>query len=219
MRLGTLLDRIAVDLNDYAFGHEYTTWSREQLRTYLEEGIQTAFMLRPDLFTEVRIIKLKPCTVVHDTCDCTQIYRVIGQATADGQIVKLLKQRKSADKFTTWTGRTCAVHPRQFELTHYYIDDAVDKIWVYPQVPAGLDIYIAIECAVMPDDFSDNYEINPEIKAAVVQWVLYRAKMVDGEYNPAIISVANAHKSTFNELLQIQVVSKSLAVERDNERS
>lgn len=213
MKFSSLLERLAVDLNDAAPGHEFTTWSRPQLRAYLEEAVSTAFIERPDLFTETRIIKLKPCTVVQDTCDCTHIRRVIGQATKDGRILNTLKPKKNNDKLI-WNGWTCPVHPRDFKLTQYSIDDVTNKLWVYPQVPAGLDIYVAVECAVMPDTSGD-YDVPVELEAAVIQWALYRAKMVDGENNATIVSVANAHKTTFWELLQAQVNSRNIVASED----
>lgn len=217
MKFGSLLDQLAVDLNDAAPGHEFTTWSKQQIRAYLEEAIQTAFIERPDLFTDTRVIKLKPCTVVQDTCDCTHVRRVIGQSTKDGRVFKTLRPKKNDDKLR-WTGRTCPVSPKDFELQEYSIDNVTDKLWVYPQVPAGLDVYIAVECAILPETFGDDYDIPGELQAAVVQWVLFRAKMVDGENNTTIIQVANAHKQTFWELLNAQVNSKDIIAEKDDDR-
>lgn len=214
MKFDSLLDQIAVDLNDAAPGHVFTTWSREQLRAYLEEAIQIAFTERPDLFMETRVIKVKPCTVVQDTCDCTQVRRVIGQSTAGGSIIKYLRFKQSGTDKLVWNGRTCRVHPKKFELQEYYIDGVTDKVWVYPEVPAGIDVYILVECAVIPDVFGPSYNIHTELRAAVVQWVLYRAKMVDGENNTAIVSVANYHKTTFWELLRASVNEELLVKDR-----
>lgn len=208
MKFGSLLDQIAVDLNDAAPGHEFTTWSRPQLRAYLEEAIQIAFTERPDLFIDTRIIKVKPCSVVQDTCDCTQVRRVIGQSTANGSIKKYLRVKRLGTDKMVWNGRTCRRHPKNFELEEYYIDGVTDKVWVYPEVPAGLDIYILVECAVLPTEFTDDYVVNSEFRAAVIQWVLFRAKMVDGENNSAIVSIANQHKTTFWELLRNSVSSE-----------
>ena len=48
--LQRLARQVSIDLNDYATGHEFTTWSEEQINTYLIEGLQVAFTFRPDLF-------------------------------------------------------------------------------------------------------------------------------------------------------------------------
>lgn len=211
MKFNSILYNAAVDLNDAAPGHEFTTWSQEQLRAYVVEALQLAFIVRPDLFTETRIIKLQPCTIVHDACDCTNIRRVFGQCTADGRIINMLRPKKQQDNLI-WTGRTCPVSPKNFKLTQYAIDADTNKLWVWPQVPAGLDVYLLVECDVLPDEFTDDYEVSSELQAAVMQWVLYRAKMVDGENNTAIIQVATTHRETFWQILQAQANAEEVDV-------
>lgn len=218
MNIGLLLKQLAVDLNDAAPGHENTTWSRSQLRAYLEEAMSIVFIERPDLFIETRVIKVQPCTVVQDTCDCEHVRRVIGQSTKDGRILKYLRPKKAPDRLV-WTGRVCRSRVQDFSLSQYYIDDVTNKLWLFPQMPAGLDIYVAVECAVAPSDFSDSASIPDAVQAAVVQWVLYRAKMVDGEYNPVIVQVANQHYQTFWDLIKAAVVRSDIIVEKSNEHS
>lgn len=216
MQVSSLLEQLAVDLNDAAPGHEFTTWSRDQIRAYLIEGIQVSFSVRPDLFIETVIIKAEPCSVVQDTCGCTHIRRVIGQSTKNGRVIKELRQRSNDDKLR-WTGRTCPVSPDKFELKEYSIDNATDKLWLYPQVPAGKEIYVMVECAKVPEDIDDDYDIPAELLAPVVQWVLYRAKMVDGENNTAIIQVATGHQNTFWALLKAQKDNEDLTSETEND--
>jgi len=197
----SLLYQLAVDLNDAGAGHEFTTWSAEQLGAYLMEAIQVAFVERPDLFIEHRIIHLKPCSIIQDTCDCTHVIRVLGQSTADGRVFKELRVRKANDKLL-WTGRTCKSKTGKFELIEYTIDSNTDTLRVYPQVPAGQDIYVLVECSVIPKDIGD--VVDTELLAAIKQWVLYRAKTVDAELNPNIFNVAKLHRDTFFALLAIQ---------------
>lgn len=215
MYVSSLLEQLAVDLNDAAPGHEFTAWSREQIRAYLIEGIQVAFTERPDLFIETVIIKVNPCSILQDTCDCTHIRRVIGQSTMDGRIIKELRQRSNNDKLR-WTGRTCPTSPDKFELKEYSIDNITDKLWLYPQAPPGKDIYVLVECAKAPDNIQDDYDIATELLAAIKQWVLFRAKMVDGENNAAIIQVAMQHQNTFWKLLDSQKQNEDITVEKEN---
>lgn len=218
MNINSLLELIAVDLNDAAPGHEFTTWSREQIRAYVEEAVQVAFIERPDLFIETRVIRLQPCTYIQDTCDCTQVRRVLGQTTKDGRILRLLRPKKNSEKIQ-WHGRTCPVSPKNFELKEYSIDTLTDKLWVYPMVPAGMDVYVAVECSVAPSENSTNYDIPTELRAAVVQWVLYRAKMVDAENNTGVLAAAKEHQDTFWKLLTAQVVMQDLTAENRDAQS
>jgi hypothetical protein len=47
-------------------------------------------------------------------------------------------------------------------------------------------------------------EVSSEVAAAVIQWVLYRAQSVDGEHNPAIVTMANNHLELFFTLLGVR---------------
>lgn len=196
MNVGSLLNRLATDLNDAAPGHEFTTWSREQLGAYLEEAIQLAFVERPDLFIEERVVKVEPCVQRQPACDCTRVRRVLGQCTPDGRVLHPLRPRQVDDRLV-WTGRSCPSNPKNFKLTQYAIDDSADALWVWPAVPAGIDVYVLVECAVMPQGIDESYEIPVDLQAAVVQWALYRARMVDAENNSAVFEVAKEHAQQF----------------------
>lgn len=218
MRLSALLDQIAVDLNDAAPGHVYTTWHRDQIRAYLEEAIQVAFTNRPDLFTATRIMKVQNCNVVQQACDCTKIRRVIGQSTKDGRLIKPLRRLAGNDNLR-WQGRMCPAYPDDFELNDYSIDNKMDKVWVFPAVPPTLDIYVLVECSIVPENLDDSYEIPAELVAAVRQWALWLAKIVDGENNALIVDVAQKHQETFWRLLAAQKEDEDFRAEKDDARS
>lgn len=210
MKLSSLLAEAAVDLNDAAPGHEFTTWHREQIRAYIEEAIQIAFSERPDLFSGMKIIKVQPCSVVQETCDCTHITRVIGQVSEHGMLLKPLRERKNNQIF--WPGHSCPVSPKAFMLNEFMIDQTSDKLWLWPQVPAGLDVYVMVICAVFPSELDDDVDDIPdELAPAIRQWVLFRAKMVDGENSEAVVQVANTHKTTFYELLALSKQDEATA--------
>lgn len=210
MLLSDIVHDIAVDLNDAAPGHEFTTWSEAQIMTYVLEGIQTAFAERADLFIETRIMEVEPCTELQSACDCTKVRRVIGQANENGRVIKKLSVRSNKDKLR-WPGRTCPVPANNFSLSEYSIDEGTNRIWVYPAVPFGVDVYLLIECAVIPSVIDGDYDVPDELVAAIKQWALYRAKAVDEENTPATAQVAENHQATFWRLLQAQRDSEDIA--------
>lgn len=217
MSFGSMLDQLAWDLNDAGPSGTFVTWTREQIRAYLEEAIQLAATSRPDLFIETRIMKVQPCTLVQDTCDCTNIRRVIGQSTKDGRVFKRLRKKKG-DETITWTGRVCSSPYKNFELVEYSIDDTTDKLWLYPVVPPGKDIYVVIECSVAPSGIQDSYEIPSELTAPIRQWVLFLAKSMDGEYSSEMITQARLHKDTFFQLLaESKDEDNDITVDSDND--
>ena len=221
MKVSELVDQLAVDLNDAAIGYEFTTWTKSQLKFYLREGMLIAFDNRPDLFGETQIIKVDPCSELQDTCDCTYILRVYGQSTKDGDIIKPLKQKKSVDE-VKWTGRKCLSSPKYFELTHYYIDNTTKKLWLFPKVPGGLDIYVMIECAALPD-LEGDFEVTEEVRVAVYQWALGRALEMDSENNPTVAQIATSHFTLCFNLLKAQkelhtVINQEIANEIRKQR-
>ncbi len=214
MKFESMLHNIAADLNDAEPGHEFTTWTQAQIANYIREAIRVAFVERADLFVETKILKVTACQHLVDTCDCTHVRRVLWQSDKDGNPLHMLRVRKNSDKLV-WRGMTCPVNPRDFKLEEYSIDNVTDKLWVYPQVPGGIDVYIAVECSVLPDEIGDDYEIPNELDAAVVQWVLWRAKSVDAETNATANQVANMHQDTFWKLLNAQLLYDELKAEKD----
>lgn len=214
MQVKGLLDLIAADLND----PQHVVWTREQLRAYIQEGVGNAFVERPELFTEEITVKIDPCKIYQEVCECQGIRRVIGLADADGNIFNELRERTSKDKLK-WPGKTCQADPNNFELSEFSVDTATNKIRVYPPVPAGMDVYVVVECAVTPDDFSDSVEIDANIAAAARQWALWCARMVDAENNPAVFNAANTHRKAFWELLISQKAGLDVDNDKDDSRA
>lgn len=204
--LSALVEQASVDLNDHAAGFEYTTWSAQQLSAYALEGLQVAFTMRPDLFLHTETIKLEPGTAVQKPCGCTQIRRVYGVSNAMGRVLYPVRKIKQSDRMT-WTGRRCPVDPKYYRMREYAIDTDNDTLIVDPPPPSGQDVFLLVECAKVPtaEEFGMSAEVTEELSAPVIQWILYRAKMVDSENNSAILQTAAKHEQSFYNLLQVQM--------------
>lgn len=201
--LRDLAAQVSTDLNDFAPGHEFTTWSEDQINAYLIEGLQTAFSLRPDLFASPVVIKLEPGSHWQKPCNCTQIHRVYGVCNAQGRVLYELRKRKSGAAMS-WTGPVCKGDPRQYRADSYAIDPVLDQIYIDPEPPAGQDIYLLVGCSQVPDEEQIKRDgIPPEAQAAVIQWALFRAKMVDSENDASLMTAAKEHQQTFFTLLQV----------------
>ena len=116
-----------------------------------------------------------------------------------------------------WYGKTCPVNPKNWKGRDYFIEANGDAFFIEPAPPVGQHTYALVECATIPtrDELINGADLPTELKAPVIQWALYRAKMVDSENNSTIFSVANAHKVTFFQLLQVQYQLKD-SVEVDS---
>ena len=221
MSLDSLVGQIASDLNDDAQGHEYTTWSEDQIRAWVEEGVNLVFDKRPDLFMERVVIKVEPCSIVQDTCDCEVVRRVIGQTTETGRLIKTLRTRGLEVSFV-WTGKTCRRRPtpgsNTFLLESYAIDEVSDTLYLWPQVPPGVDVYVQVECAHRPtaEELERNeYKLPAGTDAAIKQWALWRGKSMDMEISPAAMTAAQQHYRAFFEVLGLSMNTTEVIHKRE----
>lgn len=199
--MSDLVTRVSEDLNDQAVGHSFVTWGESQIRAYLVEALQVAYTVRPDLFISEHVFRLAPGSSSQRPCACGQIKRVVGVCNAQGRVLYPIRKRRASDRLL-WRGGGCPGDPSRYRVRDYAIDVDGASFTVEPPPPAGQDVYVLVECAVEPGDGYDLGAVPVDLRAAVVQWALYRAKMVDGENNATIFAVAKEHKSTFFSLLQ-----------------
>jgi hypothetical protein len=198
-----LLLAYAEDLNDAEPGHEFTIWNREQLLRYHNEGLCIVASLRPDMFTKTVVVKVTPCQEEQTVCDCTIIHRVLGQSNQSGRVFKPLRPRNIRMSLH-WTGPKCPPRRGAAELKEYAIESDTNTLFLYPALPAGTDAWVKIECSTAPDAITlDSDIMNPArcaFSAAVLQWVMYRAKGVD-ELSPALREASKEHFTVFGNIL------------------
>ena len=201
--LDNVLKQISIDLNDYAPGYEFTTWTKEQLHAYVVEGLQIAFQYRPDFFISREVLELQQ-GILQTVCGSSKIYSILGICDKDGNLLYQIHRRKFSERLA-WTGNTYTPDPRRYKVRDYTVDKTASNAFnIYPAVPAGANLYCLAEVSRIPTDATD--EVRDELCAPVIQWALYRAKMVDSENNSVIFNVAKEHQQTFYNLLQLQVV-------------
>ena len=118
---------------------------------------------------------------------------VVGQCHEDGTVWNRLSGFADSG---LWPGGDIPSMPvsRPFKLVEYSISDDGRTIRVYPRVPPRSKAWILVRCPVMPDFEDGEWLVDDVCAAIMIQWALYRAKMVDGENNAAIAAVANGHR-------------------------
>lgn len=216
MKFMSLLEEIAGDLNDAELGHEFTTWSRKQIRAWVREAYNLIYDNRPDLFIEHKIVQVEPCDIRQDICDCDEVRRVVGQVTVDGHFIKALRER-SLELGFQWTAPACRKKRtgQTFSLDSYAIDTVSNTLYVWPRVPPGIDVFIELECSVRPDELQDTDDIDDRYIAAVKQWVLWRAKSMDMEISQAAFAAATKHEQSFWQILGIQKDAQVIIHKKD----
>lgn len=220
MKIADVIRDVSVDLNDQVPGYEYTRWSIGQLQTYLREALIDVSTQLRDLFIERIIVKLKPGGSWQTACDCTSILRIVGEVTADGDLLRYLSRSLDIEE-NTWAGpvQGCRVAPKDYVMTGYTTSAVDDKEFkVSPPVPPGVTKYVMVECYKRPDGEDLNGSVPDEAEAMIKQWMLYRALSVDSENNPSIIELAATHQKTYFNLLQAAVLRREMEKMDDGNR-
>lgn len=199
-----LLLSYAQDLNDAYPGHEFSIWSQEQLLGFFNEALCLIAAHRPDMFTELKVVKVEPCSNYLDLCDCEKVLDVLGQSNAKGNNIRPIQRRK--ERATIWTG---SKKKQEFtdRITEYELLDKSNLVRVFPQnLDPTKDIYAAVRCSISPKTYALDDEAPDErcaFLAAARHWVLYNAKMIDGEFSQTMQSQAKEHREMFTAILQM----------------
>ena len=199
-----LLLSYAQDLNDAYPGHEFSIWSEEQLLGFFNEALCLIAAHRPDMFTELKVVRVEPCSNYLDLCDCEKVLDVLGQSNAKGNNIRPIQRRK--ERATVWTG---SKKKQDFtdRITEYELLDKSNLVRVFPQnLDPTKDIYVVVRCSISPKTYALDDEAPDErcaFLAAARHWVLYNAKMIDGEFSQTMQSQAKEHREMFTAILQM----------------
>lgn len=198
----SLLLSYARDLDDAYQGYEFSIWSKEQLLSYFNEALCLIAAQRPELFTEVKVVKIDPCNSYLDLCDCVKVVDVLGQSDKHGNHIRPLPKRSA--KTTTWTGKRNKKILTS-EISEFEIIDTSGIVRVYPDnLDPNKELYVAVRCVVEPKHYEMGDEPPSErcaFMAIARHWVLYNAKMVDGEFSQALFQSAREHREMFLGLI------------------
>ena len=199
-----LLLSYAQDLNDAYPGHEFSIWSEEQLLGFFNEALCLIAAHRPDMFTELKVVRVEPCSNYLDLCDCEKVLDVLGQSNAKGNNIRPIQRRK--ERATVWTG---SKKKQEFtdRITEYELLDKSNLVRVFPQnLDPTKDLYVVVRCSISPKTYALDDEAPDErcaFLAAARHWVLYNAKMIDGEFSQTMQSQAKEHREMFTAILQM----------------
>lgn len=199
-----LLLSYAQDLNDAYPGHEFSIWSAEQLLGFFNEALCLISVHRPDMFTELKVVKVTPCSNYLDLCNCVRVLDVLGQSDKKGNNIRPVPRRK--ERATVWNG---SQRKQEFTdiITEYELLDKSNLVRVFPSnLDPTKDIYITLRCSVEPKVYGLDDEAPDErcaFLAAARHWVLYNAKMIDGEFSQSMQSQAKEHREMFVGIMQL----------------
>lgn len=199
-----LLLSYAEDLNDAYPGHEFSIWTQEQLLGFFNEALCLIAAHRPDMFTELKVVKVDTCNSYLNLCDCVKVLDVLGQSDKQGRNIRPIPRRK--ERATVWGG---VRKKQEFTrvITEYELLDKSNLVRVFPHnLDPTADIYVTLRCSVEPKVYGLNDTAPDErcaFLAAARHWVLYNAKMIDGEFSQTLQSQAKEHREMFVGIMQL----------------
>lgn len=201
----SLLLDYARDLNDAYPGHEFSIWSREQLLRYFNDAVCLIAAHRPDLFTELKVVQVNPCSTYLDVCDCVRILEVLGQCDKHGNIIRPLSRKVKTT--TAWGGPSFSKKAPTNILTEYELTKNSNLVRVFPDnLDPDKPIYVLVRCAVDSKYYTMDSE-PPSFRcaflAAASNYVLFCAKMMDAEVSPNMMAAAKQHQEMFLSILSL----------------
>ena len=153
---------VAASLNDDAPNAPFKRYALSDLLHYFNDAMCLIAKYRPDLFQEITNVKLQ-CGELQDVrACCTTIIEVVGQADANGNLVKHIQANKKTDTKvrSKWTKPSCLSKgltdpvsgaPLAFVLDGVSIDTALNgRFTVSPAVPPDADVYLMLQCVQQP---------------------------------------------------------------------
>ena len=195
------VSKLLLDAQDCDPSYNFTRWSKNDLIHYAQDAIVMISGLKPDEFSELKVIELNPGRVQEIKEGCDTIVKVIGvhgSVDADSPIASTANDRLSGI-FPS----TCAesVTSANYELLSYTIEPKAKGIfYVNPPVPADGTVSVDVICSGTPE-FTDDYMIPSRIHNLVIEWMMYRAYISEEESSGAE-GASQLHLRHFYAMLQ-----------------
>lgn len=216
MKLHDWLLTVAAPLNDDRPGSPFMRYKMKDMLAAYNAAMCLVSKYRPDLFTELRVVKLEPGIYQDVRGCCTNVLDVMAQTLANGDIVKKLegsRERPTVAK-RRWKKPSC-LRAGENGLPSFLLDYAsIDKnlsgrFEVEPAIPCGVDVWALVKCVNAPcplteadalagDDFDGDCIHN------VAAWHYVMARMLSGDrFSNAASTEGQYHYRTFFDLLGI----------------
>lgn len=158
MRVFDFFLSIAEQLGDAKPSAPFRRYQLNDMATFYNEAMCFVASHRPDLFTDMLVMKLE--TGSHQNakcCGCTDIQGVVSQVDADGnQIKDLTTVNQAADsaKVSRWYRTPCKVLPDGTTapvIVSVSVDSQVSGAFtVQPPIPPGVDAWVKVRCTHPP---------------------------------------------------------------------
>lgn len=143
---------------------------------------------RPDLFTELKVVKLHAGKYQDVRGCCSKVLEVLDQVDAHGNILKELHgtRKKATTVERSWKKPSCLpASAENYLILSIDIDKNLDgRFSVFPPVPCGVEAYVMTKCVGATCNLSEasaNEEFNSDCKHNAAAWHYVLATMLAGD--------------------------------------
>lgn len=180
------VSKLLLDSNDCGDGPNFVRWSKNDLIHYAKDAIIMISLLKPDWFSELKVMTAQPGRVQTVPEGCDKLLKVIGvhgSVDADSPIASTVNERLGG---IFPSNCTQALTAKDYKLSGYTIEGASKNIfYVEPPVPADGEVKLDIICTSSPDTSDKDYVIPNWMHNLAVEWMMYRAYLSEEESSGA----------------------------------
>ena len=179
---------IASALGDDEPNRPFQRYSLKDMMAAYDAAICLVGRYRPDLFTELRNVKLAPGKYQDVRSCCARISDVLDQVDANGNVLRELDGAKvtktKVKRF--WKKPSCLNRPGEaYVIENVSLDKEMNgRFTVDPPVPCDVDAYVLVKCVQAPcplDITRQNEPLNNECVYNVAAWHYVLGTMLAGD--------------------------------------
>lgn len=188
MTLGDWLRTIASVLNDDEPGRPFQRYLVKDLLAAYNAALCLVARYRSDLFTELRVVKLKAGKYQDARGCCSKVLDVLDQTDLNGNVIRELNNARATTTTARrhWKKPSClAQSVDDYIINSARIDPNLDgRFVVSPPVPCGIEAYVLVKCVEQPCDYSAlmlNQNMHHDCIHNVAAWHYVLATMLSGD--------------------------------------
>lgn len=145
---------IAAALNDDEPTRPFQRYALKDMMFHYSQAMSLVAQYRPDLFTELKVVKLHAGKYQDARGCCSKVLDVLDQVDKHGNVLRELRNTRA--KPTTvernWKKPSCLpAGPGEYVILTVNIDKGLDgRFTVHPPVPCGTEAYVMVKCVGQP---------------------------------------------------------------------
>lgn len=211
VRVYDFLKSIAAQLGDDRPGAPFRRYPLSLLATFYSEALCFVAANKPDLMTDLIVVKLQT-GVYQDAakcCGCINVLAALAQVDADGNIIKdLTSTGGTANDVSKWFRSTCSASSTGGTIIiSISIEPGMNGVFtVDPPIPPGEAVYVLLKCVHNPPCLDEAAILNGAdmgactFQAALRSYILYRALQGDRHAVGASTEAQNEYRNALQYL-------------------